>query len=163
MSKEKYQILVLCTGNSARSIMVEALLDSLAGDYFQVYSAGSHPTGKVNPFALEQIESLFHNIKPESKSWNVFAGQYLDFVITVCGNAAQEICPCFAGEPKHIHWGESDPASVTGSDEEKREAFSVCFDVFKKRIQQLIETLDKRKEDLNTEKLTQIMRDLVAD
>ncbi|NOQ81215.1 MAG: arsenate reductase ArsC [Methylophaga sp.] len=158
-NNKKYSVLILCTGNSARSIMVEALFNTIGPDYFQAVSAGSHPTGKVNPFALEQISHLPLNSEPSSKSWNVFSGVPLDFVITVCGNAAQEICPCFGGDPKHIHWGEADPAAVTGADDDKRQAFSECFNLFDTRIKQLIDNLDKQQQ-IDTNTIMQTMLEL---
>ncbi len=148
---EKYKVLVICTGNSARSIMVEALFNSLGGHYFQAYSAGSHPTGKVNLFALEQISQLNINFQPSSKNWNVFAGQQFDFVITVCGNAAQEICPCFAGKPLHVHWGEPDPAAIEGDDQDKRQAFKHCFELFSARVTQLITEMSRQNFDLEAD------------
>jgi len=144
----KYTVLILCTGNSARSIIVEALFNTVAGQYFQAYSAGSHPTGKVNPFALEQLNQLDmpENFIPRSKSWDEFGrddAPKFDFVITACGNAAQEICPCFKGKPSHIHWGQPDPASVEGNDDAKRAAFSTCFEIFKNQITQLASQLEQ--------------------
>ncbi len=140
----KYNILVLCTGNSARSIIGEALFNAVAGDYFNAYSAGSNPTGKVNPFAAEQIAILDTDIEIRSKSWDEFGGAAapeLDFVITVCGNAAQEICPCFVGSPKYIHWELPDPAAVTGTDEDIRAAFADCFNVLQSRIKQVMKAI----------------------
>jgi len=156
-SPEKYTVLVLCTGNSARSIMVEALFNTLGSEHFQAVSAGSHATGKVNPFALEQIEHLDLDFEPSSKSWDVFAGQHLDFVITVCGNAAQEICPCFAGQPKHIHWGEPDPAAVEGTDKDKQKAFSDCFKLFDSRIKKLMNELNNMEGDIEFNSITKTM------
>jgi arsenate reductase len=154
---QKYKILIICTGNSARSIMVEALFNTLGEHYFQAVSAGSHPTGKVNPYALEQIEKLNIDFEPASKNWQVFAGQQFDFVITVCGNAAQEICPCFEGDPKHIHWGESDPAAVEGGDNDKRQAFGECFDLFATRITQLIDEMTINDDKFDTEDVSHSM------
>lgn len=150
----KYTVLVLCTGNSARSIMVEALFNTIAGQYFQAHSAGSRPTGKVNPFALEQISKLSmpKDFTPRSKSWDEFGrddAPQFDFVITVCGNAAQEICPCFKGKPNHIHWGQPDPAAVEGGDDAKRLAFSNCFEIFKNQITQLVLRLEQTSHKNN--------------
>ncbi|MBL1321819.1 MAG: arsenate reductase ArsC [Methylophaga sp.] len=154
---KKYKVLVICTGNSARSIMVEALFNTVGESYFEAVSAGSHPTGKVNPFALEEINNLNINFEPTSKNWNVFVGEQFDFVITVCGNAAQEICPCFAGEPLHIHWGDPDPAAVEGDGEDKRKAFSDCFDIFSARIARLIGGMKSQQSDLDTDNVMKAM------
>jgi arsenate reductase (thioredoxin) len=145
----RYQILVLCTGNSARSVMAEALLNSMAGQFFHAYSAGSHPSGKVNSFALEQISPLAIGYQPRSKSWDEFAQAdtvELDIVLTVCGNAAQEICPNFIGTPKRVHWGLPDPAAVTGSDDNIRRAFKACYRVFEWRIEQLVTLMAARPD-----------------
>jgi len=160
----KYNVLVLCTGNSARSIIVEGLFNSIANKYFQAYSAGSYPTGKVNPFALEQLKklSLPNDFVPRSKSWDEFGvddAPHFNFVITVCGNAAQEICPCFKGEPNHIHWGQPDPAAAEGNDENKRTAFLNCFETFKKQINLLVLNLDKLEPKKKSE-ITQILIEL---
>lgn len=144
MHHQPLNILVLCTGNSARSVMAEGLFNGLASEYFQAFSAGSQPTGRVNPFALEQIAPLALPYEARSKSWDEFAQAdtvELDLVITVCGNAAQEICPHFVGTPQRIHWGLPDPAGVSGSDDVIRRAFNACYRVFEWRIQQLVDQL----------------------
>jgi arsenate reductase len=135
------KILVLCTGNSARSVMAEALFNQCTGGLFSAYSAGSHPSGKVNPFAYEQIAPLRIDYQPRSKSWDEFAqpdAVELNVVLTVCGNAAQEICPNFIGAPQHVHWGLPDPAGITGSDDNIRRAFHACYSVFAWRIEQIM-------------------------
>lgn len=142
------RILVLCTGNSARSIMAEALFNSVGSAYFSAVSAGSQPTGKVNPFAIQQLNQLTLNEAPRSKSWDEFAmidSQDIDIVVTVCSNAANEICPAFPGQVSVVHWGLPDPAAVEGSDKEKQRAFSQCYDFFDQRISELVEKLNNDK------------------
>lgn len=142
--QQPLNILVLCTGNSARSVMAEALFNRASKGIFSAYSAGSHPSGRVNPFALEQIAPLNINYQPRSKSWDEFAqpdAVKLDVVLTVCGNAVQEICPHFIGAPHHVHWGLPDPAAFIGSDENIRRAFRACYQVFAWRIEQLLNLL----------------------
>jgi arsenate reductase len=133
-----YNVLFLCTGNSARSIMAEALLRAMGKGRFNAYSAGSHPAGTVNPFA---IELLRRNRLPtdtlRSKSWDEFAqsgAPPLHFVFTVCDNAAGEVCPLWPGQPVTAHWGVEDPAAVAGDDEKKRKAFFVAYQVLQTRI-----------------------------
>jgi len=114
---------------------------------------------KVNPFVLEQISHLPLGFEPSSKSLDVFAGKHLDFIITVCGNAAQEIFPCFTGVPKHIHWGKPDPAAVTGVDKDKCQAFSECFNVFHARVTQLISQII-RTEKTDSNHISNLMSEL---
>ncbi len=125
---EPYNVLFLCTGNSARSIMAEALLNYWGHGRFRAFSAGSHPKGQVHPLALEVMErSHLPTQGARSKSWNEFAesgAPKLDFVFTVCGNAAREECPHWPGQPMTAHWGVDDPAEVVGSMEEQRRAFN---------------------------------------
>jgi len=134
----RYNVLFLCTGNSARSIMAEVLLNHWGKDRFQAYSAGSYPKGDVHPLALE---ILTRNHLPtaalRSKSWDEFSGSGavpLDFVFTVCDRAAQETCPFWPGQPMTAHWGIPDPAAIEGSDEEKRRAFQRAFRELDARI-----------------------------
>jgi arsenate reductase len=143
---------VLCTGNSARSILGEALFNTLGADRFKAYSAGSHPSGKVNPLAIEQVKALGYPVENlRSKSWDEFAqpgAPQMDFVVTVCDNAAGEVCPFWPGHPVTAHWGFPDPAAVQGTDEEKREAFAGTLRQMRKRVQFFLslplETLDRQ-------------------
>lgn len=135
---DHYNVLFLCTGNSARSIMAEAILNHKGIGKFTAYSAGSHPTGTPRPEALRQIESAgISTANLRSKSWNEFAqpaAPKLDFVFTVCDNAANEACPCWPGQPMTAHWGVADPAAVAGTPEEIARAFRDAFVVLDRRI-----------------------------
>lgn len=126
-----YTVLFLCTGNSARSILAEAILNHVANNRFRAYSAGSQPAGQVNPFAIELLKQ--QNLPTEnlrSKSWEEFAkpdAPEIDFIFTVCDNAAGETCPVWPGKPVTAHWGIADPAAVKGTDEEKHKAFLKAY------------------------------------
>ena len=133
-----YNVLFLCTGNSARSIMAEALLNHFGRGRFHAFSAGSHPTGRVNPLALA---TLTRNHLPtdyaRSKSWDEFArpdAPRMDFVFTVCDRAAQAMCPIWPGQPMTAHWGIADPAAIKGAPEEIARAFRDAFTVLDRRI-----------------------------
>jgi arsenate reductase (thioredoxin) len=138
MSDKPFNVLFLCTGNSARSIIAESLLNQWGRGRFVGYSAGSFPKGQVHPLALE----LLSNIKVptaglRSKSWDEFAtpdAPQLDFVFTVCDNAANEVCPIWPGQPMTAHWGIADPAAVKGSEKERRAAFRTAFSELDSRI-----------------------------
>ncbi len=133
-----YNVLFLCTGNSARSIMAEAILNYKGRLHFTAYSAGSHPTGKVRPEALRQIETAHLPTDGlRSKAWNEFSlpgAPKLDFVFTVCDNAANEVCPVWPGQPTTAHWGVPDPAAVRGSEAQVERAFREAFFILDRRI-----------------------------
>jgi len=139
LQDKPYNVLVLCTGNSARSILGEALFNTLGKGRFIAHSAGSKPVGRVNPFALELLQQQGHSIAGlRSKSWDEFAAPgapEIDFVFTVCDNAAGETCPIWPGKPAAAHWGIPDPAGVEGGDEAKRTAFKTAYSQLKRRIQ----------------------------
>lgn len=151
MPSRIYNVLFLCTGNSARSILAEALINKLGGGMFRGYSAGSHPAGKVNPFTIDLLQR--NNFPVEglrSKSWDEFArpdAPSMDFVLTVCDQAAGEVCPIWPGQPMTAHWGVEDPVAVEGTDEQKQKAFSSVFMILRTRVGLLvslpIEKLDK--------------------
>ncbi len=133
-----YNVLFLCTGNSARSIMAEAIMRRKGGASFTAYSAGSHPTGSVNPRAIEQIERAgLSTTDLRSKSWDEFSkpdSPHLHFVFTVCDKAASEMCPLWPGQPMTAHWGVPDPVSVKGTEDEIDRAFSDAFATLDRRI-----------------------------
>ena len=142
MSERPYNVLFLCTGNSARSILAEALINHMGKGKFRGFSAGSHPRGQVHPISIALLEE--RGLPTEglrSKSWDEFAAAGappLDFVFTVCDNAAGEVCPYWPGQPVTGHWGIEDPAAVAGTDDRKRQAFNRAFTALERRIRLFI-------------------------
>src|SRR5678815_652433 len=140
MTDRVYNVLFLCTHNSARSLMAEAIVNNpaVSRGRFKGFSAGSHPSGKPNPFALERIQTVGLPIDGlRSKDWDEFAkpnAPKMDFVFTVCDNAANEVCPVWPGQPMTAHWGIPDPAAVTGTEEQIRKAFRDAFVALDRRI-----------------------------
>ncbi len=138
MTDRTYNVLFLCTGNSARSILAESILKKDGGSRFGSFSAGSQPKGAVNPFALKVLKSFSYPADGfRSKSWDEFttpAAPVMDFVFTVCGNAAGETCPVWPGQPMTAHWGIDDPAAVKGTDIQKEAAFVAAFRYLRNRI-----------------------------
>jgi arsenate reductase len=153
MASKVFNVLILCTGNSARSIIAEALINHWGRGKFKGYSAGSFPAGKVNPYALEILERMRIPVnEPRSKSWDEFAqpgAPVMDFIFTVCDNAAGEVCPVWPGRPMSAHWGVADPAAVTGDEAAKIGAFREAFRELENRIKIFtslpVEQLDKVK------------------
>jgi protein-tyrosine-phosphatase len=142
MNQKLYNVLFICTGNSARSIMAEGLLNKLGNGRFTAFSAGSHPKGEVHPMALQTLERL--SIPQQgfrSKSWDEFAraeAPPLHFVFTVCDNAAGEVCPVWPGQPITAHWGVHDPAAVEGDEPRQRQAFLDVAHILKRRIELML-------------------------
>lgn len=153
MSDKSYNVLFICTGNSARSILAEGLLNDLGQGRFQAYSAGSHPKGQVHPLA---IQTLQHWKLPtdgyRSKNWDEFAqpgAPLLDFVFTVCDNAAGEVCPVWPGQPMTAHWGVFDPAAVEGPEDKQRAAFMDVAIILKRRIELMLSLPEKSLSSLS--------------
>ena len=148
MTDKIYNVLFLCTGNSARSIMAEAILNVLGKGRFRAYSAGSHPSGQVQPMAKELAAAIGYGASQvRSKNWDEFAVEgapEMDMVITVCDNAAGESCPLWLGHPALAHWGVADPVSVTGDEDTKKRAYTAAFATLRRRIESLLSLpLDK--------------------
>ena len=164
MTDRKYNVLFLCTGNSARSIIAEAILAREGAGNFKAYSAGSQPIGKIHPYAADLLKKLNHDVsKLESKSWDRFAkprAPKMDFVFTVCDSAAAETCPVWPGHPVTAHWGVPDPAAVEGTESEMRLAFADTYRMMSNRISIFVNlplaTLDnlklkQRLDDIGTD------------
>ncbi|WP_448671292.1 arsenate reductase ArsC [Pseudoxanthomonas mexicana] len=142
MTDKTYHVLFLCTGNSARSIMAEAILNVLGHGRFKAYSAGSHPSGQVQPMARELAEAIGYDAgQMRSKNWDEFAvdgAPEMDIVITVCDKAAGEACPVWLGHPALAHWGVPDPVTATGDEEDRRRAYTAAFATLRRRIELLL-------------------------
>ncbi len=142
MTDAPIHVLVLCTGNSARSILAECLINELGGGKWKAWSAGSHPTGRVNPLSLEILQEKGHSIEGlRSKSWDEFAAPdvpKMDLVITVCDNAAGEMCPFWPGHPSKLHIGFPDPAAAEGTHEERLAEFRKVYEMIETKIRQLL-------------------------
>jgi len=168
MAHKKYNVLFVCTGNSARSILAECVMNRIGKPRFTGFSAGSHPQGKVHPYALELLKNQNYPVKTlRSKNWSEFAQEGapdLDFIFTVCDNAAGEACPVWPGQPISAHWGLPDPAAVEGSEAEKRFAFANTMRMINQRIDIFCNlpidgldqlTLQRRLEDIGQSEATQ--------
>jgi arsenate reductase len=156
MDRSPYQVLFVCTGNSARSIVAEALMNAMGGGRFRAWSAGSRPKGEVHPLALEELQRLQLPAEgARSKSWEEFASAdapVLDFVFTVCDQAAGEVCPVWPGQPLSAHWGMPDPAAVEGSEDERRRAFRDAAVLLKRRIDLLLSLPLERLDRLSLQR-----------
>lgn len=143
MADKPVNVLVLCTGNSARSVLAECLINDLGGGKWKGYSAGSKPTGKVNPFSIEILKEKGHSVEGlRSKSWDEFAlpdAPKMDLVITVCDNAAGEVCPIWPGAPRKLHVGFPDPADAQGNHEERLAVFRQVYGMIEAKVRKLIE------------------------
>lgn len=153
MSEKITTVLVLCTGNSARSVLAECLINDLGGGKWRAFSAGSHPTGKVNPLSLEILAEKGHSIDGyRSKSWDEFAlpdSPKMDLVITVCDNAAGEVCPIWPGHPSKVHVGFPDPAAAEGSHDERLAVFRDVYGMIEAKIRKLVEIGPERAKELS--------------
>ena len=167
MSQKIYNVLFLCTGNSARSIIAECVLNRLGHGRFRAYSAGSFPKGEVHPYAVELLRrQAFDTEDLRSKSWNEFAAQgapRLDFVFTVCDNARGELCPIWPGQPMTAHWGMPDPAAAEGNEAERRLAFAETLRMLNNRVGAFVNLPLKSLDKLSLQKrIDEIGRDLPA-
>ena len=156
MNTKTYNILFLCTGNSARSIMAEVLMNHLGKGRFHAYSAGSHPVGRVNPLALELLRAKGFAVEAlRSKNWDEFArpeAPPMDFVVTVCDKAAGEVCPVWPGQPMTAHWGFADPAAATGADAERRRMFDQVYLEIARRIELMLAlALERRMREIGND------------
>ncbi|HVC49833.1 MAG TPA: arsenate reductase ArsC [Burkholderiales bacterium] len=155
MKSRPYNVLFLCTGNSARSIFAESILNHLGEDRFIAYSAGSHPAGAIHPYTYEILEKTqLKTLTLRSKSWDEFQGPNapkMDFIFTVCASAAGEACPVWPGNPITGHWNIDDPASVTGSEEQKHQAFHQAYRQLYRRISQFISLPASKLDSLSLE------------
>lgn len=164
MTRAVYNVLFLCTGNSARSILAEAILNEMGAGRFRAYSAGSRPTGRVHPLALELLERKGMDTSAlRSKGWEEFERPQappMDFIFTVCDSAAAETCPVWPGRPVSAHWGIPDPAAATGTDDDKRRAFRDAFSILRRRISSLLsQPLDRLEKAALQERLREIGRE----
>ncbi len=164
MNDRIYNVLFLCTGNSARSIMAEAVLNVLGAGRFRAFSAGSHPSGAVQPLAAELAQSMGYPAeKMRSKSWDEFAldgAPEMDMVITVCDNAAGEACPVWLGHPALAHWGVADPVAVEGDEDTRKRAFVAAYATLRRRIELLLalpmEKLDRLAAQASLREIGQV-------
>ena len=164
MTETPFTVLFLCTGNSARSILAEALLNGLGAGRFLAFSAGSQPKGQVHPASLTVLAAEgFDTSHLRSKSWDEFADEdapLVDLVVTVCGNAAEETCPVWPGAPVQVHWGFEDPAAVEGNQARQRAAFEDTFSQIKAQLERFIA---QPIEDLSVSDLRDVVNDLAQD
>jgi arsenate reductase (thioredoxin) len=167
MADRIFNVLFLCTHNSARSVMAEALLNVIGSPRFKAFSAGSFPSGRPNPFALEQVKALGYPVETvRSKSWDEFAGvdaPHMDIIITVCDNAAGETCPVWPGHPATAHWGFPDPSDTSGGDDAKRTAFGTVCAAIRQRVQMLADLRDDQLTHLSlSNELKRIAKETVT-
>jgi arsenate reductase (thioredoxin) len=165
VSEHVFNVLFLCTGNSARSILAEAILNRVGAGRFRAFSAGSHPKGQIHPYAVQLLRNLNHDTsKLRSKDWNEFAGAGapdMNFVFTLCDDAAHEACPVWPGQPMTAHWGLPDPAAVEGTEAEKHLAFADTYRMLNNRISIFISLPMKSLDRLALQKrLDEIGREL---